>query len=88
MTEFYKTVDENGYISGFGTNGSDSATAITESEYNAIMAFWQTKPAAPDGYAYVMRDTPREWVQIEVHTEPDEPDAEEALSILLGGVEA
>ena len=87
MTAFYKVVDNDGYISGFGTNGSDSATAVTESEYNAITAFWQTKPTAPEGYAYVMKDEPREWVMVEVPVEPDIPDADEALSILLGGDE-
>lgn len=85
MTAFYKVVDNDGYISGFGTNGSDNESAITESEYNAIIAFWQTKPTAPEGYGYVMRDVPREWVMVEVPVEPDEPDPEEALSILLGG---
>lgn len=87
MTAFYKMVDENGYISGFGTNGSDDATSITENEYDALMTFWQTMPTASEGYAYIMRDEPREWVLVEVPVEPDIPEADEALAILLGGDE-
>lgn len=88
MTAFYKIVDNNGYIAGFGTNGSDNATAITEEDYNSLTTMFESRPTAEEGHAYILRDNPREWVLIEVPVEPDEPDAEEALSILLGGVEA
>ena len=87
MTEFYKIVDGDGFISGFGTNGSDSMTAITEEEYNNLLTMFSNRPTAEEGHAYILRDNPREWVLIEVPVEPDEPDAEEALSILLGGEE-
>ena len=85
MTEFYKVIDD-GYVVGFGTNGNDSVTEIDEEEYAALMAFVQTRPTAPDGYAYVIRDNPREWELVELPPEPPEEltDAE-ALSILLGG---
>ncbi len=86
MTAFFKIVDENGYVSGFGRNGSDGLAEITESEYNALAAMFAERPAASDGYFYVIRDNPREWVLVEVPVDPDpEIDDAEALSILLGG---
>jgi len=87
MTAFYKIVDDSGYISGFGTNGSDSMTAITEEDYNSLLTMFSNRPTAEEGHAYILRDDPREWVLIEVPIVPEELDPEEALSILLGGVE-
>lgn len=85
MIAFYKVV-EDGYIVGFGTNGSDSATEIAEAEYESLTEMFQTRPDAPDGYAYMIQDDPREWVLVELPPEPD-PDINdsEALEILLGG---
>ena len=87
MTAFYKIVDDGGYITGFGTNGSDSMTAITEEDYNSLLTMFSNRPTAEEGHAYILRDDPREWVLIEVHVEPDDPTPEEALNILLGGEE-
>lgn len=86
MIAYYKIVDENGYIAGFGTNGSDSMTAITEEDYNSLLTMFSNRPTAEEGHAYILRDNPREWVLIELPPEPEpEIDPEEALSILLGG---
>ena len=87
MTAYYKIVDGDGFISGFGTNGSDSATAITEEDYNSLTTMFSNRPTAEEGHAYILRDNPREWVLIEVPIVPEEVDPEEALSILLGGEE-
>ena len=88
MTAYYKIVDENGYISGFGTNGSDNMTAITGEEYNSLVTMFSNRPTAEEGHAYILRDDPREWVLIEVPPDPEpDPTPEEALNILLGGEE-
>lgn len=85
MTEFYKIVDESSYIAGFGTNGSDNASEITEAEYDALTDFLPTRPTAPEGYSYVIRDNPREWVLVEVPIVDDDIDDAEAFEILFGG---
>lgn len=87
MTAFYKVV-ESGYIVGFGTNGADNVTAITEDEYNELAEMFATRPTAPEGYAYMIQDDPREWVMVEMPPDPDpELTDAEALEILLGGVD-
>lgn len=85
MIEFYKVVKDN-IIDGFGTNGPDTVTAITEEEYDALTAMIAARPTAPSGYAYVIQDDPREWVLVELPPD-DDPDLDEAelLNILLGG---
>lgn len=89
MTAYYMIVDENGYISGFGTNGSDNVTSITEEEFDSLSAMIRNRPLAPEGYAYVLRNDPREWGLVEVPPQPEpDPDPEEALAILLGEEEA
>ena len=88
MTEFYKAVD-NGYIIGVGTNGNDSAAAITEAEYNEILSAIQTAPVAPDGYVYKLRADTLEWELVELPpVEDEELSDSEALDIILGGEEA
>ena len=87
MTDFYKIVID-GYIEGFGTNGPDSVTAITEAEYAELQAAFAQRPTAPEGYEYLLQDDPLAWVLVELPPEPDpDVDDEEALSILLGGAE-
>ena len=86
MNAFYKIV-ENGFITGFGTNGSASTTKITKTEYNSLVAFFKTRPVAPAGEAYLMRDDPREWVLVDIPPLPEEITDSEALEIILGGVE-
>ncbi len=85
MNDFYKVVSD-GYIDGFGTNGPDNVTGITEAEYNSLLEMFASRPSAPEGYAYLLRDDPREWVLVELPPDPDEDiDDGEALEILLGG---
>ena len=84
MTAFYKLVT-GGFIDGFGTNGNDEVAEITEQEYNGLLAFFDTRPKAPDGKAYVLRDDPREWVLVDAPIEDDDVDDAEAFEILFGG---
>ena len=87
MIEFYKVVSGN-YIDGFGTNGPDSVTGITESEYEQLQTVFAERPTPPEGFGYLLRDDPLEWVLVEIQPEPDpDLDDEEALEILLGGAE-
>lgn len=84
MTDFYKIV-KNGFVVGFGVNGSDDANAISEAEYDSLAEMFQDRPSAPEGYAYMIQDNPREWVLVELPPEMDEEiDDSEALEILLG----
>ena len=87
MTAYYKIV-EDGFVTGFGTNGGDDVTGITETEYNALADMIADRPTAPEGYAYMIQDDPREWVLVELPSDPDDDvDDSEAMSILLGGAE-
>lgn len=80
MREYYK-VAANGYIEGFGTNGPDSATEITEAEYQQLRSVFAERPTPPEGYDYCLRDD-LSWELVEVE-EPELDDAA-ALAILLG----
>lgn len=83
MTRFYKDI-QNGYIIGFGTNGSDDVTAITEQEYNTLRTVFDERPTPPVGYGYLLK-TDLTWELVE-EEEPDLDD-EEVLAVLLGGAE-
>lgn len=74
MTNFYKIVSD-GYIIGIGTNGNDSVTEITESEYSEIHAIIVNKPSEPEGYTYKLRADNLEWEMVEL---PSVDPAEEA----------
>jgi hypothetical protein len=85
MTAFYKVVEDN-FVAGFGTNGGDEVTGITETEYNALAEMFADRPTAPEGYAYMIQDDPREWVLVELPPDPDEDiDDAEAFAIIFGG---
>ena len=86
MKEFYKVV-VNGCIEGFGTNGPDSVTEITEEEYAQLQAFFAERPTAPEGYEYLLQDDPLEWMMVELPPDDPELDDSEALELLLGGGE-
>ena len=73
----------NGYIIGVGI--SAIGDEITEFEYNTITDKIHAIPMAPEGYVYMLNASTLEWELVEV--EPEEPTAEEALDILLGGAE-
>lgn len=81
----YGKVIENGYIVSVGEN--IAGTEITENEYDAIMSAFADRPAWRSGYDLMLKaDLTWEYVEAQPEPEPD-PDPEEALSILLGGVE-
>ena len=72
-------------------NGYIIAVQTTDADYDEIIQKISGKPQDPEGYIYELRADNYEWELVELPPEP-EPDpnvsAEEALSILLGGVEA
>ena len=72
-------------------NGYIIAVQTTDTDYDEIIQKISGKPQDPEGYIYELRADNYEWELVELPPEP-EPDpnvsAEEALSILLGGVEA
>lgn len=86
MTAYYKVV-EGGFVVGFGTNGGDGVTAIAEAEYVELQTVFADRPTAPEGYAYMIQDDPREWVMVELPHEDPDLTADEAMEILLGGAE-
>lgn len=80
---YYKVV-ENGTILTIGKGLIQIGTEITENEYNSIMAVIQSCPRR-EGYTYRLK-TDLTWEEHEKEPLPEEdPDSEEALSILLGG---
>lgn len=80
MTPFYKIVD-GGYIAGFGTNGNDSATEITEAEYSNLLSLIRSAPSAPDGFQYKLRADTLEWELVKLPPIEHEPlTDEEALT--------
>lgn len=86
MTHYFK-ISENNLISGFGTNGPDTVTEITEAEYSDLVTVFRNRPDAPEGHAYVLQDNPREWVLVELPPALEDEDIspEEAMDILIGG---
>ena len=74
MTHFYKVI-EDGFIIGIGTNGNDSVTEITESEYNTILSLIHNRPTAQDGFTYKLKADTLEWELVEL-PEPIETDDE------------
>ena len=78
----YKHI-EGYYITGVGSG--NVGVEITDEEYSAILSLIRTKPSAPDGYEYRLKED-LTWEMVELPSEPN-PTPEEALSILLGGEE-
>ena len=72
-------------------NGYVIAVQESDADYDVIMQKISNKPQDTEGHIYRLRSDNYEWELVELPPEP-EPDpnisAEEALSILLGGVEA
>ena len=83
---FYKDI-QDGCIVAIGTGGG--GTEITETEYNAIMAVIQGKPARTETTDYHLLEdlTWEEYERIEPSHEDEEASPEEVLSILLGGTD-
>lgn len=79
---YYKQI-ESDYIIAIGTGLG--GTEITEVEYNEILTVIRNKPQATATTDYRLK-TDLTWEEYEHDPDPDpEPDAEEILSILLGG---
>lgn len=79
----YSKIIKNEYILAVGV--CTTGTAISEDEYNSILAAIQSCPAAPDGYVYRLK-TDLTWELYELPAEDEsELTAEEALDIILGG---
>lgn len=86
MKQLYKIVSD-GYIEGFGTNGGEDVTEITEAEYTELDEFFKTMPKAPVGKAYRMKAEPLEWVLVDDPIEDEDIDDAEAFDIIFGGAE-
>lgn len=80
----YGKVVLNGFIGAVVIGGG---TPISKTEYNEIINKIHNKPAAPDGFKYVLQDNPREWVLVELPPAPEDEEIppEEATEILMGG---
>lgn len=80
---YYKNID-NGYITAIGTGGG--GTEITEDEYTTIMSVIQGKPPRTETTDFYLKEdlTWEEYERIDPDP-PEELDAEEAMSILIGG---
>lgn len=79
----YAKIIKDGYILaiGVGTTGA----AISEDEYNSILAAIQSCPSAQNGFGYRLK-TDLTWELYEIPSADDpELTAEEALDIILGG---
>lgn len=80
--KFFKTIID-GYIASIGTGSG--LTEITEEEYSEILAVIQQKPQDTDTIGYRLKSD-LTWESYEHEPSPEaDPDAEEALAILLGG---
>lgn len=79
----YYIQKDDEYIYGIGTG--ESGEEITEEEYNELLTIIRNRPVR-EGYGYRLK-TDLTWEGHETPPEPDEPDAEEIVSILLGGEE-
>lgn len=78
----------DGYIVSVGdissTITNDNVVVIGEAEKNILVDKFNSKPTAPEGYVYKLKADNLEWELIEIPPEPDDPTAEETLSIILG----
>ena len=77
---YYIQKDED-YIYGIGTG--ESGEEITETEYNELLTIIRNRPVR-EGYGYKLK-TDLTWEEYVLPPQPDDPDADEILSILLGG---
>jgi hypothetical protein len=73
---YYKIVAD-GYVLQVGSGVF--ADAITESEYNGLLAIIRSAPTAPSGYTYKLRADTLEWELLELPPEPD-PGEEDATA--------
>lgn len=81
---YFKLI-KDGYIDAIGTG--NGGTEITQSEYDEIMTVISNKPQTTEDTDYRLKED-LTWESYHVEPSPEsDPDPEEALSILLGGVE-
>lgn len=71
----YQAIKENGYIVGIVSGVSDGN--ITEAEYNGIMSIIESRPTAPDGYVYMLKED-KTW---ELVLQPEVPQEDEEASV-------
>lgn len=81
MKQYYKYIC-GGYIVSIGIGGG--GTEISEAEYNEILAVIRAKPERTDTTDYKLT-VDLTWEPFPVDPPSDEIDAEEALSIIMGG---
>lgn len=77
----YKVID-NGFVTMLGTGYGGEE--ITAEEYSTILEVIKSKPTAPDGYSYRLKED-LTWELYELPVVEEELTAEEALAIILGG---
>ena len=71
MVPYYKVVAD-GFIVGVGTNGPDSANAISKTTYNKIIKLYKSKPEHDDTFDWWLTEQ-YEWVRVEYpEPEPEE----------------
>lgn len=70
--QYYKLIDEDGYIFCIGTGSGGEE--ITQAEYDTILSVINNRPEAEPGYSYKLR-TDLTWELCEVPPVPEE-DAE------------
>lgn len=72
-----------------GTISSENIVEITAEEKNTLVSLFNSKPVAPEGWDYKLRNSDLVWALVELPHDPDpELDDSEALEILLGGGDA
>lgn len=82
MKTYYKNIDGD-FITGIGTGLGD--VAITQEEYETILAIVRNRPTPEAGYDYRLK-TDLTWELVEApETMDDEISDAEALDIILGG---
>ena len=80
---YFKNTDEDGFLFVSSLN-AESGGNCTKEEHDTIAEMYRN---AESGYGVKEVDGEFVYVQRPIPPEPDEPTPEEALSILLGGVE-
>lgn len=79
---YYKVIS-GGYINSIGIGVA--GTEITQAEYAEILDVITNKPAATETTDYLLKED-LTWEEFELDPpDPEEPTAEEALAVLLGG---
>lgn len=79
----YFKIRDNGYIVAVGKSENIVSGEISEEEYLRLLSIIESKPAAPDGYRYRLRDDSKEWELCEYSLESSLPaDEDDYLNAL------